>query len=161
MKMLIELLARAAQNDLRVANAKSYGRVTDVGTGARIGMIRVEMGENEDGPVKSPWIKWGQAAGALKLHSLPSVGQQVTLDCPNGDWEQATASPFTWSDDNPSPSGQINEHVLTFGSVRLTIRGQQTLIEVGGAKIDATSAKVEMSLGGRSVEIAGGGGHLK
>lgn len=148
MKMLIELLARAAQNDLRVANAKSYGRVTDVGTGARIGMIRVEMGENEDGPVKSPWIKWGQAAGALKLHSLPSVGQQVTVDCPNGDWEQAAASPFTWSDDNPSPSDKVDEHVLTFGPWTITLKGDELSIK---------GPKVVLECDGTSFELTGAG----
>ena len=79
-----------------------------------------------------------QVAGALKVHALPSVGQQMTLFSPGGELAAGVAVPFTWSNDNPSPSDSGSENVLTFGAVRVELTAAGLKVSVGDAAIDIT-----------------------
>jgi phage baseplate assembly protein gpV len=45
----------------------------------------------------------------------------MTLRSSTGDVEQGTLEPFHWSDDNQSPSEDGDQHVLTFGGVRIEL----------------------------------------
>lgn len=154
-KHFVEALARISAGDWREANSKVHGTVTDVDAAKQ--MVRLRVGGSDAEPFKSPWVPYSQVAGALKVHTPPSVGQQMTLLSPAGDWAQGYAVPLTFSDENASPSSQGNEHVLTFGSVRATVRGQQVLIEIGGAKLDMTGSKITLSVGGAQIEMTGDG----
>lgn len=108
-----------------------HGPVCDVD--AKEHLCRIVVGENEDGEeVKSPWIPYSQIAGTRKVHSVPSKGQQMTMLSPNGDYLQAVAVPFTWSNHNPSPSENGDEDVETRGKTRTTQKDASFKREVDG-----------------------------
>lgn len=125
------LLSRITELERRIGAMNMKGRVTDVDPTTK--KVRFEIGVDEDGnPVKSPWVPVKQKAGALKIHSMPSVGELVegTSDC--GDIAQATVSPCHWTDDNQSPSDDGSVHKLTFGEVAITLSQGGLLLEVAG-----------------------------
>ena len=108
-----------------------HGPVCDVD--AKEHLCRIVVGENEDGEeVKSPWIPYSQIAGTRKVHSVPSKGQQMTMLSPNGDYLQAVAVPFTWSNHNPSPSEKGDEDIETRGKTRITQKDASYKREVDG-----------------------------
>ena len=108
-----------------------HGPVCDVD--AKEHLCRIVVGENEDGEeVKSPWIPYSQIAGTRKVHSVPSKGQQMTMLSPNGDYLQAVAVPFTWSNHNPAPSEKGDEDIETRGKMRITQKDASYKREVDG-----------------------------
>lgn len=146
MDALVELFRRIADIERRMANVVRHGTVAEVDPKGR---VRLKIGENKDGsPFLSPWVPYSQVAGALKVHSPPSVGQQMTLIAPTGDTKQAVALPMTWSNQNTAPSEQGNEHVLTFGQVRL---------DMTGGKLKITAPEIELVAGGHSQKLTGSG----
>jgi phage baseplate assembly protein gpV len=132
-RSLVELAARVAELERRVANFARHGTVHSVDAAA--GTVRLVIGESEDGPFLSPHVPYGQIAGALKVHSPPSAGQQMTLIAPSGDPRQGVALPMTWSDANASPSDKGDEHVVKIGSVTMTLKGDGLTLSVGGVRI--------------------------
>jgi phage baseplate assembly protein gpV len=153
---LVELASRVAELERRFSGTMRHGTVEEVDAGKQI--VRLNLGKDVDGkPFLSPWIPYAQIAGALKVHTPPSKGQQFTMLSPTGDWQQAVALPMTWSDQNQSPSGSGDENVLTYGNVRVTIKDDLTKVLVGGTEFEITSGQVHIKVGGVTVEITGGG----
>jgi phage baseplate assembly protein gpV len=112
-------------------NSVIDGRVTD--RDPKKHRIRIEIGLDDEGEsVKSPWIPYSQIAGSRKVHSVPSIGQQMRIVCPNGDPCQALAVPLTWWNDNPSPSEDGDEDIDLRGKTRRTQRDADIKIEVDG-----------------------------
>lgn len=112
-------------------NSVIDGRVTD--RDPKKHRIRIEIGLDDEGEsVKSPWIPYSQIAGARKVHSVPSIGQQMRIICPNGDPCQALAVPLTWWNDNPSPSEDGDEDIDLRGKTRRTQRDAVIKTEVDG-----------------------------
>jgi phage baseplate assembly protein V len=134
------LLRDVADLKRRLDTTVRHGTVTDVD--AKKQRVRLSIGGTEDKPHKSPWVPYGQIAGALKVHTPPSVGQQMTLFAPTGDFRQSVALPFTWSDDNKSPSDKPDEHVLTFENVTVTIKKDSLKVTVGDASIEITKDSI-------------------
>jgi phage baseplate assembly protein gpV len=124
---LIEALARSAQQDWRIANSRTSGPV--VAVDAVAGKARIRLGGTDEEPFLVPWVRYAQTMGALKVHSAPSIGQQMDLHSDNGDFEQGTLHPRTQSDANPSPSDKPDEHVLTFGPWTFTLKSGQWEVE--------------------------------
>ncbi len=146
MREIVELAARIAELERRFSGMMRHGTVEEVDPGKH--RIRLKLGTDEDGkPFLSPWIPYTQTAGDLKIHAPPSIGQQFTLMAPAGDWQQAVAIPFTWSNQNPSPSENADENVLAFGDVRMTLSD-------GSLKIRAAGVTLELT--GNGVSISGG-----
>jgi hypothetical protein len=146
MREIVELAARIAELERRFSGMMRHGTVEEVDPGKH--RIRLKFGTDVEGKsFLSPWIPYAQVAGALKIHVPPSVGQQFTLMAPAGDWQLAVAVPFTWSNQNPSPSNKADENVLTLGDVRMTLKA-------GGLEIMA--AGVSFALSGNGVSITGG-----
>ena len=144
---LIELFRRVADLERKIANQMRHGTVHSVD--AAKGTIRLKLGEGANGkPFLSPAIPYAQMAGALKVHTPPSVGQQMTLLAASGDLRQAVAMPMTWSNSNAAPSQSGEENVLTFGSVR---------IELKGDKLKITAPEIELVAGGHSQKLTGAG----
>lgn len=133
MMQLDELVARIGDLERRTRNMFRHGTVAEVD--AANGTVRLKIGEKDGKPFLSPAIPQAQFAGALKVHSPASVGQQMTLISPNGDFRQAVALPMTWSDQNASPSDKADENVLTFGSATITLRGDSLVVSVGGSSV--------------------------
>jgi len=131
------LIDAIVEHDRRLGATDWRGKVTDVDPAKKL--ARIELGKNSDGEVvKSPWQPYSQVAGALKIHSAPSVGQVMSIQSSTGDLEQGALVPFHWSDDNPSPSESGDEHVLTLGDVRVTLTGGGIFFTVGGVTYEFT-----------------------
>lgn len=143
-----ELQERLAETRSELAKERALrermfrkGKVTDVDPDKQ--RYRQEIGIDENGkPIKGAWIPYGQTAGALKVHSPPSVGQQMIQIAPDGDFDQAFGLPLTFSKDNESPSKKGDEDVATRGQAKDTTRGDQRRIEVGGSSIDAKDGSI-------------------
>jgi len=126
------------EHDRRIAGSEMRGKVTEVDTDKAL--VRVAIGKDADGnDVLSPWVPYKQTAGAMKFHNPPSVGQVMAVRSETGDIEQGLAEPFRWNDNNQAPSKAGNEHVLTLGSVTVTVTGDKVRIQVGGAYLELTA----------------------
>jgi phage baseplate assembly protein gpV len=143
---LVELASRVADLERRFSGVMRHGTVEEVDPGKQI--VRVKFGEDKDGkPFLSPWVPYAQIAGALKVHTPPTKGQQMTTMSPTGDWMQAVALPMHWSDQNPSPSSNGDENVLTYGNVRITVKDDLVQINVGGVSVNISSDGVAITGG--------------
>ncbi len=144
---LTELASRVAEIERRLAGAMRHGRVAEVDTKRH--RMRLDFGpaHGTDGRFLSPWLPYGQMAGALKVYTPPAVGQQYTALSPSGDFQQAVAMPLTWSDANPSPSSDPEENVVTYGNVRMTLRDDLVQIQVGGVTFKMTSSGIDITGG--------------
>jgi phage baseplate assembly protein gpV len=153
---LVELAARVAELERRFSGVMRHGTVAEIDAGRQ--RLRLNFGKDVDGkPFLSPWVPYAQIAGALKVHTPPSKGQQFTALSPNGDWQQAVALPMTWSDMNQSPSGNGDENVLTYGNVLAIIKDDLAQVHVGGTEFEITSGRVLIKVGGVTAEITGDG----
>ncbi len=95
------------------------GPVCDVD--AKKHLCRIVVGENVDGKeLRSPWIPYSQIAGPRKVRSVPNREQQMTILSPKGDYLQAIAVPFTWSNNNPSLSEKSDAGVEMRSKLRMT-----------------------------------------
>ena len=146
MKHIAELAARVAELERRLAQASRSGTVAEVN--AALGLVRLNLGAaTGGGNLLSPWIKYAQTGGALKVHSPPTVGQQMTLNSPSGDLAQGIAMPLGFSDANPSPSGSAAQNVITFGSATITLASGALTIAVGGTTLVIASGGVTVTGG--------------
>jgi phage baseplate assembly protein V len=114
----------------------------------------------------------GAGNGEYKFHNPPTVGQQMTLFSPNGDFRQAIVLPFTWYDKATSPSTATDTHVQTYGKQKIelkkdlwrstvdkTIREQKTdtiTDTVSNATITQKDGSIILKVGGSSIEITDG-----
>ncbi|MFN3892000.1 MAG: phage baseplate assembly protein V [Beijerinckiaceae bacterium] len=139
-EIFVEMMERIARLEQRVAAGAMHGPVTDVDTKKQV--ARVRLGGTDEEPWKSPWIPYGQFAGALKVHTPPTVGQNMTLFNPTGDPAQGVLLPFTWNNTFSSPSDKDDENVLTYGNVRIEIKNDRVFVKVGGSEITITGEKM-------------------
>ena len=140
------LIAKVAELDRKISGMVRHGPVTDVDPARQ--RFRMETGRSADGTVaKSPWIPYGQHAGALRIHAPPSVGQQMTALSPSGDPQQAVGIPMTFSTANASPSQSSAENVITFGAIRIELKGDRLLISAGGVSVE---------ISGNGLKVTGG-----
>lgn len=137
MKAIADLVLRVSELERRQANMIRHGPVEEVDPKKQL--VRIGLGVDDQGkPILGPWVPYAQIAGAMKVHSVPSKGQNMTMMNPGGDFRQAVCVPMTWSDNNKSPSEKGEEHVLTFGNVNVTIKDGSVKITVGGHSLDIT-----------------------
>ena len=128
---------RLREVERRQAASTWKGRIPQGGIDHDKQLVRIVLGKNRQGKdVLSPWVPVAQAAGALKIKSLPSVGQVMHLQSSTGDVQQAVAHTYNWTDDNEPPSKEEKEHVLTFGKIRISLLdGEIALVQVGDSLI--------------------------
>lgn len=156
MRELVELAARIAELERRFSGVMRHGTVEQVDPEKAI--VRLRFGEDKEGkPYLSPWVPYAQIAGALKVHTPPTKGQQMTTMSPSGDWMQAIAVPMHWSDQNVSPSPNGDENVLTYGNVRATVKDDLVQVIVGGCTFEITSAYVKVKIDDVGHTISGDG----
>lgn len=132
--IIVALLERVGELERRVSNSIRHGPVTDVDAKKQLCRLRLNP-ETEQEAFKSGWVPYGQMAGAFKFHNPPTVGQNMTLLSPGGDASQSIAVPFTWSDKNPSPGDKEEEHVVTFGDLKISYKKDKLTLSVGSASI--------------------------
>ena len=82
-----------------VGNLIQLGTIDHVDLAAATCCVRV--GEIETGDL--PWL--AARAGATRIWSAPSVGEQCLLLCPEGDMEGGIVLPGLFCDANPAPAG--------------------------------------------------------
>lgn len=146
-RLFVEAFRRIAELERRADGTVKQGRVAEVDPKA--GTVRIRLNEEgADEPFLSPPIPYAQMAGALKVHTPPSVGQQMTIISGAGDFRQGIAVPMTWSDKNAAPSDKGDEHVLTFGSARVELRGNEIVVKVPRLFIECDGATFELTGGG-------------
>lgn len=162
----LEMAMRLAALEKRVAGMVRHGPVAEVN--AAEGWVRLDFGKGDNGPLLSPKIPYAQTAGALKVHSPPSVGQNMTMLSPTGDPRQAVAMPMTWSGENASPGDSANP-ALTFGDVRIDLVSGGMTITIGGMTLSITGSGLSISGGDietdqevrGAIDVIGGGISLK
>lgn len=140
MRELAELSRRLADVERRLSNTMREGTVEAVDASRK--RVRLRLGGSDGEPFLSPWIPYSQTAGALKFHSPPSQGQQMTLLAPAGDIRRGQAIPFTWSNAEPSPSDEGDCHVLTFGDLRIEITAEGLDVRFGSSEIQIRSDQI-------------------
>jgi phage baseplate assembly protein gpV len=132
--VLNQLLARIAGLERRIANMIRHGPVDSVDPSK--GTARLLFKESGGKKFLSPPVPYSQMAGALKIHAPPSVGQQLTMICPNGDAKQGLILPCTWSNQNSSPSSKGDENMLTFGPWTISLDGSK--LKITGPDVEVT-----------------------
>lgn len=156
-QILVRMLNRIDRLERRAESMMAHGTVAQVDPAK--GRVRLRLGGSDDKPFLSPWIPYAQIAGALKVHTPPSVGQQMTAISPCGDLRQACALPMTFSEANASPSQSGEENVVTYGGFRLTLKGDALIVE--GPKVVVDSPNVQLGgEGGKPVARVGDNVHV-
>lgn len=137
------LVRTVAEMQRRDRNRKRTGKVSEVDL--KKGLARVEFSEPDGKKFIGPWLPWKEiAAGGIKSHIPPTVGEQVDVLSENGDLTDAIIDMSTPSNENPRPHDGP-EAVLTKGSSRVVIGDSGVTIKTGTLKIEA------------AVEITGAG----
>jgi phage baseplate assembly protein gpV len=144
--LLRDINAQLQEHNRRIAGQEWRGKAVAVDPVKK--RVRVLLGKTPEGEdVLSPWGPYKQTAGALKLHSAPSIGQVMAGRSESGDLEQVVFEPFHWSDANPSPSDDGDAHVLTFGDVTVTLLAGEVSARVGGATWRLNSGGFSVDVG--------------
>lgn len=144
---LADAVSRITDVERRMDGMVRHGKVTDIDPQKHL--ARIEIGERDGTPLKSAWLPYAQLAGAYKAHRPPSVGQQMTMFAPNGEVRQGLLMPMTWSDQNQSPSDKGDEHVTTFGQLKIVEKSASYVISVGDVEIELTASDVNISAPGK------------
>lgn len=154
---LVEVAARVADLERRFSGMMRHGTVAEVDPEQQ--RVRLDFGpaHGAEGRFLSPWVPYAQFSGALKVHTPPTVGQQLTAMSPTGDFQQAVAIPLTHSSQNPSPSGAGDQNVVTYGNVTMTLADDLVQAEVGGLTFKLTGSAAEVSVGGVTFKVSGAG----
>lgn len=143
-QVLLSLVQDVSELKRRTAASNWRGKVKEVDP--EKGTARIILGQDEDGnDVLSPPLPYAQTAGALKIHTPPSVGQQMEVSTSGGDMEQGTLRPLHWSNENTSPSTKGDEHVATLGQFRVEIRSGEIVITVPKVKLVAGGSTFELT----------------
>lgn len=149
LEFLQSLMEQLVDMQRRMGGVSIKGRVSADHIDPEAGKVRLVIGQDDDGKdVLSPWVPYAQTAGALKIHSAPSAEQTMEISSDSGDVEQGTARPLHWSQDNKSPSAKGDEHVLTFGDVRIELRNGELVLKLPRLLIESGNTKFELSAGG-------------
>ena len=124
----------AAEADRRIENALSTGVVTAIDAAGVRAKVRI-------GELVTPFIPVMQArVGKLRLYAMPSVGEQVAVAAPGGDYARAfVMGSITASN---APGGEADHVFLDLGGGELRITGDLW--------VDGTIRVTEDVLGGSS-----------
>ena len=158
---LVELAARITDMERRMASVMRHGTVAEVD--AERQRVRLNFGpaHGGNGEFLSPWMPYAQFSGALRVHTPPTIGQQLTAMSPTGDFQQAVAVPLTHHAGNPSPSSAGDENVITYGNVRITLADDLVRVDVGGSILKMTSAEINLETNGSSLVLNAAGVTIK
>lgn len=132
---MTDLYGRIAEIERRNRNRKRTGLVNEIDL--QKGLARVEFQTDGDQPYVGPWMPWKEvAAGGIKSHIPPTVGEQVDVVSENGDMTDGIIDMSTPSNANPRPHDGP-EAVITYGGSRVVIGdGVVTItadVEINGA----------------------------
>jgi len=135
----VEVERKLADLERRARNRRRTGVVTVVDTAK--GLARVKIGDGER-PFISPWVPWKEiAAGGIKSHIPPTVGQQVDIVSESGDLTDGVIDFSTPSDANPRPHDGADA-VITKGSVRLFISDSEVKVDAPAIVFTASNGSL-------------------
>ncbi|MCA3451320.1 MAG: phage baseplate assembly protein V [Rhodobacter sp.] len=106
----------AAEADRMIANICQVGIVTAVDNATS--RVRVQIGDLDTAMIPVMQIR----SGAFRLHVMPSVGEQVTVNAPGGDMARAFVSGSIVIDGN-AVAPDVNSPTMDFGSATLRVIG--------------------------------------
>jgi phage baseplate assembly protein gpV len=72
----------------------------------------------------------------------------MSMFAPNGEVRQGLLVPMTWSDQNPSPSDKADEHVTTFGQLKIVEKADSYVVSIGSVEIELTTSDVNITAPG-------------
>lgn len=137
---IADIYRRLAEAERRARNRKRTGTITEVDNAK--GLARVEISKTDGTAFVSPWLPWKEiAAGGIKSHIPPTVGEQVDVVSENGDLTDAVIDMSTPSNQNARPHGGPGA-VITKGSVRVQI--DDDLCHVTTPKVIVESPSVQL-----------------
>lgn len=148
--MIAEIIAQRADiEQLKML----FGRALRVGPVAVVDPkkgFRIKLGEGPDGqPYLSPFYPHPESGGATSTWAPLSEGQIVGLINPGGDPRRGVLLRGGFSDANPPPSQSLDENVLEFGQVKITVG------KGGSVTIDAATNVV---VNAPRIDLGGEGG---
>lgn len=135
LELLAQILAQQAEFGRRLDGLIVQGPVEEVD---KSGTVRIRAGTEDGQPFLTAATPVSQIAGNLKIHSLPSKGQQMTVINVGGDVGQGLAIPMTWSDANASPSDSLTDTVLSLGEVTVVLSPNAIKATIGGVIYEFT-----------------------
>lgn len=138
---LLLIVGRLVELERKISAAQRQGVVSQVDPAQ--GLVRLDLGDG----MLSPWVPYVQTAGALKVHSPPSAGQLMVLMAPSGETSQGFAAPLSFGGGNDPPSGAGDQHVATFGAVRIALTATGLQVSVGGVSVNITAAGLAITGG--------------
>lgn len=151
-RLVRTVLARTIESDRRIAATEFRGRVAEV-SGEKHA-VRLVIGQTPEGEdVLSPWVPVSQTAGAMKVHDLPSVGQQGSISTANGDIQQGRFSAFHWSEGFEAISDAPDAKIMKLGDLTVSWSGSGLRAEVGDTVFELTTNGI--LLNGQSVAVTG------
>lgn len=138
-----DLRRRVADLERRQRAQTRTGVIDQVDPAQGRARVRLQDGEK---PFLTGWLPWEEAAaGSMKTHNPPSVGQQVRLFSESGDLTDATIQGSLNSDANARPSGAGDEYILaSVGGASITISGggASMVLKVGGSTVTLTAGTI-------------------
>jgi phage baseplate assembly protein V len=118
-EQLADVYRRLGEIERRARNRKRTGKVAEVDY--KKGLARVEISKPNGKAFIGPWMPWKEvAAGGIKSHIPPTVGEQVDVVSESGDLTDGVIDMSTPSNANPRPHDGP-EAVVTRGNSRVMI----------------------------------------
>jgi phage baseplate assembly protein gpV len=149
---VVELGRRVADLERRNRNRRRTGVVTEVDHAK--GLARVKFSEKPK-PYISPWMPWQEiAAGGIKTHIPPTVGEQVDVVSENGELTDGIIEMSTPSNANPRPHDGPGL-VIVRGDARLEMRDDFVRGQFKDARFVASSSSAKVRKGGSWVVVTG------
>lgn len=155
--MISEILAQRAD----IEQLKTiFGRCLRVGPVAVVDPVkgfRIRWGNGAGGePFLSPFYPHPESGGATSTWAPLSEGQIVGVINPEGDPRQGVLLRGGFSDSNPPPSQSLDENVLAFGGVKLTIAKDGSLTIDAGVAVTINAPRIDLGgEGGKPVARIG------
>jgi hypothetical protein len=132
---IVELERRVAEQERRNRNRRRTGVVTEIDH--EKGLARVKLSDKPK-PYITPWMPWQEiAAGGIKTHIPPTVGEQVDVISENGELTDAVIEMSTPSNQNPRPHNGP-ELVIVRGEARFEMTDTFVRGKLGEARFVAT-----------------------
>lgn len=150
---IVELERRIAEQERRNRNRRRTGKIKELDL--KKGLARVEFSEKPK-PYISPWIPWQElAAGGIKTHIAPTVGEQVDVVSESGDLTDGVIEMSTPSDKNPRPHDGP-ELVIVRGDARFEMADKFIRGKFKDARFVASDKAAKIRKGDSWVVVDGG-----
>ncbi len=105
-------------------------------------VARIHHDDDDDGnPVKGPFVRYAQVAGARNQHNPPSVGQQFLHISPDGEMEAGLLIPLGPSQAIPAPSTDPGTYVDGTGKTDVRFKDGKHQVKAGDETVHLVTDK--------------------